>query len=294
MSDHGVGLIKKFFNLNSWLRENGYLKIKNSWQDIFLKMLSKVRFRYSFSAKWKSRINRLIPGLRENIDSYISFANIDWANTKAFSSGAFGNIYINVEGEWGSGIVKSGIEYEQLREELSEKIRDLRDPEDGESVVEKVYKREEIYRGPYLVNAPDLVVQIKDYKYLINTFHFTKDDPILQNICNDPNSPWPRRLSTHRLDGVVIFSGEMIENVLLDNAEIIDLAPTILYLMNLPIPIDMDGKVLTNIFSSNYLRKHPVIFESSEKSFHNEKIPNYTSSEEDKVKKMLQGLGYID
>jgi predicted AlkP superfamily phosphohydrolase/phosphomutase len=295
MSDHGFGPIKKVINLNNWLRENGYLKIKNSLHNNFQNILTKMKYRYQLSKKWKSRIDRLIPSLRKNLDSYISLGNIDWKNTKAFNVGVFGNICINVKGQWANGIVKSGTEYEKLREEISGKLKELKDPEDEERIIERVYKREEIYTGAYLIDAPDLIVQTNNYKYHVNSNAFLeKNHSIIQNIYNRQNTIRPNRLSTHRLNGAIIFNGEMIQNIMLENAEIIDVAPTISYLLKLCIPKDMDGKVLKDIFHSDHLRRYPITYTDFEKDNNDKKIRDYTDIEEDKVKEMLQGLGYLD
>ena len=69
-----------------------------------------------------------------------------------------GRVYVNMRGREATGIVAAGREYEMTRQTLIEALSTFRDPENGQSIVEKVHKREEVYSGPYLVSAPDLVV----------------------------------------------------------------------------------------------------------------------------------------
>ena len=119
LSDHGFDTFRRSVHLNSWLRDNGYLKLKNS-QKVGQELLT----------------------------------DIDWAKTKAYSIG-FGAIYINQQGREGQGIVKPGKATEDLKLEISQKLSQWKDA-NGQLIVNHVYPNEEIFWGDFASKAPDL------------------------------------------------------------------------------------------------------------------------------------------
>ena len=121
LSDHGFGTFRRTVHINSWLRDNGYLELKNPHADSGAELL----------------------------------ADIDWSKTKAYSI-SFGAIYINQEDRERNGIVKPGRETELLKEDISKKLKEWRDEKHDKIVVNNVYLGEEIFYGDYANNAPDL------------------------------------------------------------------------------------------------------------------------------------------
>jgi len=121
ISDHGFNSFRYGVDINRWLEENGYLKVKE--------------------------------GEREG--KYLSA--VDWSQTRAFASG-LGGIFLNLKGRESQGIVEPGAEAAQLREEIAAKISQLHDPVRNQSAVKQVYNALKIYRGPYKGEAPDLFV----------------------------------------------------------------------------------------------------------------------------------------
>jgi predicted AlkP superfamily phosphohydrolase/phosphomutase len=123
LSDHGFGAFKRAAHLNSWLRKNGYLTLKDNTADSGDELL----------------------------------ADIDWPKTRAYAIG-FGAIYINQQGREGLGIVMPGRETEDLKEEIAGKLTGWMDEKYNQPVIHKVYKGEQIFRGKYIAEAPDLYV----------------------------------------------------------------------------------------------------------------------------------------
>jgi predicted AlkP superfamily phosphohydrolase/phosphomutase len=122
MSDHGFRAFKRGVNLNSWLRENGYLRLKEG---------------ASGKAEW--------------------FRDVDWSGTRAYALG-LGGIYLNLAGREGQGIVEPGRAAADLRAELIGKLEGLVDPERKAPAIGRVYDGPAIYSGPYRDNAPDLII----------------------------------------------------------------------------------------------------------------------------------------
>ncbi len=154
------------------------------------------------------------------------FSNIT-RETKAYSL-IPGRIYINLEGRERNGSV-SKKEYNSLRDELIEKLSNLRDPMSGREIVDKVFKREDIYSGPYEENAPDLLVHPKNGYDLKSKFG--KVEFISKGLRN----------GMHTYDDAFVYSSEPISA---EKANIIDLYPTILKMMKVKPPKNLDGRSL--------------------------------------------------
>jgi predicted AlkP superfamily phosphohydrolase/phosphomutase len=122
LSDHGFCAFRRAVNLNSWLRQNGYLALTSGAGE---------------SGRY--------------------FDGVDWSRTRAYCLGLSG-LYLNVKGREGQGIVVPGAEAETLKRELIEKLSGLADEERGGIAIRQVYATNKLYRGPYLDAAPDLIV----------------------------------------------------------------------------------------------------------------------------------------
>jgi len=122
MSDHGFKQFKRGVNLNTWLRDNGYLYLKDDKKE---------------GGEW--------------------FADVDWARTKAYVFGLSG-IYINLKGREGKGIVSPGNEENELKKEIIGKIKGLEDMETGNIAITEAYDTSTLYSGPYVKNGPDVII----------------------------------------------------------------------------------------------------------------------------------------
>jgi len=225
LSDHGFGPLHKDVYLNKWLMDLGLLHFKEVPQE---------------------------PGW-----SFLRY--VDWERTKAYSYGYFGNIDLNLRGREPLGIVEKGKEAEELKDFLVQSLHQLNDPEDGRAIVDVVYRKERLYWGPHVDDAPDLLVVMRDYAYTTRAGceseqHSLVGPPMqFQHIL--PHS------GNHRMDGVLVMRGDGIRpGAEVEGASIPDIAPTILHLMGLPIPPDMDGKVLQDCLEDGHLKAHPVLF----------------------------------
>jgi predicted AlkP superfamily phosphohydrolase/phosphomutase len=244
VSDHGFGPLRKDFCINSWLLQKGLLKIKKErkysilrnigiTKETILNIMKKFKL-FEFSKIIPKKLKEQIPEKR------FTELEIDWQKTKTWSLGYNGQIYINLKGREPQGIVEPGEEYENLRNYIINELYKLKDPETGEKVIDKIYKKEEIYWGENLDKAPDVILMAREgYREAV----FGKDQRVLD--ISD-------RKGTHRLYGIIIVSGQYIKNNFDVNAEIVDIFPTILYYFGLPIPKDVDGRVLKEIFEEEF------------------------------------------
>lgn len=229
VSDHGMNGIHKSADLNSLLREKGFLHLKD---DPFSRA-------YDFYRRVKRRL------LKTNEILWFDHF-VDWKRTKAFHIGSWGNIYLNVKGRDPQGIVNPGNEYETVRESIAEELLRLRDPANGKQVIRAVKRKEEIFTGGLLAHAPDLVILWEDHYNCVKTVHENmrgRTRGLLQPcgvICAD-----------HHPDGIFIISSpQMKQGVRGLRARITDIAPTVLSLMNVEVPPSMDGRVLAELFEA--------------------------------------------
>jgi len=243
----------------------------------------------------KKKLAAAAPSLKHKWMSHIFFSGIDWQSTQAYAVGNYGNIYLNVKGREPLGIVNSGEEYENLRDQIMRKLGELKDPDSGEPILDKVYKKEELYSGPYLEDAPDLIILWKDFAY------YTRQSVVDEEVLLfEPPGKFGNRViehsACHRLNGVLIMHGKHLLQGKTINANIMDLAPTILYSMGLPVPEDMDGKVLTNAFLNGYLKSHPVRYKKAKEGAPRKGEPVATGlpEEAETTRERLRDLGYID
>ncbi|MCP3919815.1 MAG: nucleotide pyrophosphatase [bacterium] len=125
ISDHGFCSFQRGVNLNAWLRDEGYLVLKDD---------------SGLSGDW--------------------FQNVDWDKTRAFTLGLTG-IFINREGRERSGIVAKGPELDALTREIKDKLEKLVDPKTGDEVVNEVFLTSEVHSGPYADMAPELLIGYK-------------------------------------------------------------------------------------------------------------------------------------
>ena len=215
---------------------------------------------------------------------FLSLDDVDWARTKAFSVGNFGQVYLNVNGQRPAGVVTPD-EYEAVRDQIASAALALRDPADGARVVRQVYKREEIFHGLSADRLPDLVLHTDRARYVSFGHADFGSNRILE--------PSTGQTGHHHMVGVVSLKGPGVrQGLTLDEASILDLAPTILRYIGLPVPDYMDGKVLEQAFTDEFNRANPVRNCDGGLGALTEDI-GYAADEEEAVLAKLRDLGYV-
>jgi predicted AlkP superfamily phosphohydrolase/phosphomutase len=213
VSDHGFHSWRKAVNLDTWLVQNGYMVLKG--QQPGDKKLSDL---FSGGTFWE---------------------NVDWSRTRAYAMG-IGQVYFNLRGRESQGIVSPGAEATALADELKSKLLTLQDPDDGTPIVRAVYKRDDIYSGPYLNNAAELQVGMND-GYRVSWQTTLGGSP--PGIVYKNDRKWS---ADHGGYDFAVTPGILVSGRPINTREprIIDLAPTVLKYFGLSIPTDIDGKPL--------------------------------------------------
>ena len=139
---------------------------------------------------------------------------------------------------------------------------------------------------------PDLIIGWKYYKYL-RMFNYppADDESIIWTIPPTLSLLWDRT-GAHKPNGMFMAIGPHVRRgALVENASIMDVAPTVLYQCGVPVPDDMDGRILTKIFDEQYVKSNPPGSTKADEAETSEY--NYSGKEEKEVEKRLQDLGYL-
>jgi predicted AlkP superfamily phosphohydrolase/phosphomutase len=215
---------------------------------------------------------------------------VNWKQTKAYRfpmHPPVEGVMINVAGRQVEGCVQPGEEYEALRARIREEALRLRDPRTNEPVVLEAYLREELYHGERLETAPDLILVTQDY--------YKGGSGVEELVSEVPLDILSKLSGVHRMDGIILAQGPHIRrNVTVEGARIIDVAPTILYALGIPIPSDMDGVAMTQFFGESYTQQAAVSY-TDERAFEDVASDDYGYSEEEEesVRLKLEALGYL-
>jgi len=204
ISDHGFGSFRRAVHLNSWLVQSGLMVLKEP-----------------------------SPEGGEPL-----FKNVVWEKTMAYAMG-FSSIYLNLRGREGKGIVNPGDEAEKMKGKISDILTSLKDPKTGRPVIRNVYTREELYSGPYISNAPDLVVGFEPH-YRASWQTAIGGAP--PKTVEDNLRKWT---GDHMCDASYVPGVFLINRKThLLHPKVVDIAPTILTCFQIPKPECMEGDSL--------------------------------------------------
>jgi len=289
LSDHGFGPNEEIFKLNAWLEREGYL-VRRRFAGRVLhrakKGICSLAKLVARGLKW----HRLLPKLYEQgrklkNEQFVRsvLGQIDLEKSTAFDPGhtiPFGGIYIN------DRLVQTPREKRGLIHEVATKLEDW-----GVKNNVKV----EIWQGHNFDNqishkGPDLLVGIDNWKCVMPKDQF--DGELFERR---PYSP--RHTGSHRMNGIFIAAGPDIQDCAIATVSTCDIAPMILYLFNEPIPANMDGRVVNDIVTAEYLARHPIKLQSEvqddKRAGAISDAKRMTDEERNTLQRQLKDLGYM-
>jgi predicted AlkP superfamily phosphohydrolase/phosphomutase len=210
VSDHGFHSFRQSVNLNTWLVQEGFMALQGQQPGD-----KKLQDLFGGGTFWE---------------------NVDWTRTRAYAMG-LGQIYLNLKGREGHGVV-SAAESNGIQDDLVARLLTMADPKTGARMVTAVYKRDDIYKGPFLQNASELQVGLAD-GYRVSWQSTLGGSP--------PGIVYPNMKKWSGDHGSYDYketSGTLISSRPLgvDRPDIIDIAPTVLKFFGVPIPSEVDGK----------------------------------------------------
>ena len=213
VSDHGFHSFRQSVNLNTWLVQNGFMALQGQ-------------------APGEKKLQDLFGG-------GTFWENVDWSRTKAYAMG-LGQIYVNLKGREGRGIVEPGQQSREVQDALAAQLLTMTDPNTGEKMVDAVYKSADVYSGDYVKNAAELQVGLAD-GYRVSWQSTLGGSP--PGLVYPNMKKWSGDHGSYdykQTAGVLISSRPVAASGL----QIMDIAPTVLKYFGLPIPSDIDGKPL--------------------------------------------------
>jgi len=283
MSDHGFeGVRRRYFHVNQWLENEGYLSTERDLRTSALKHLP-----LDTGMNLASKLGILEFVKRHFVSHEVKEAvsnplhAVQWDATEAFFiwEQQTGQIYVNVEDRFPDGTVPAERRTE-IAAEIHERIQQVTTP-DGTLVVEEAWLGDDIYEGAYRKVAPDVVFTLdREYKGQ-GTFGslFSTLEP-------------DRAEGGHHVDGILFASGPAFRNGRIESAEIVDLAPTILHLMGTPVEERMDGEVLSEMYAEG---SDPATrsVETVQREGDQRTSAEWSDEQKDEVEGRLEDLGYL-
>lgn len=230
MSDHGFCSLRAWVNINNWLYEQGYLKLKEGTEEEY----------------GKDTEGTFLRTFREAASS--TKAAIDWSQTQAFTCG-FTGVHLNVAGRDPLGCVKRGREYFQVRGRIIEGLKKIKDPKTAAPIIKKIASREEVFTGRFASTFPDII------PFFYPGYNLSRENvfgeivpgmPVVQPNDNNWSGGHAGPYTPEDIAGIFIASGAGIKAGVKPGgtAHIWDVAPTILSLLEVPVPEYMEGRPL--------------------------------------------------
>lgn len=285
VSDHGGGRLDGVIDLNAWLAREGFLHWDRGGSSGRKAVSGAVAAQRLLPAGLRAQLKRLAPGVRERALELREVSAVNWSRTRAFGYGAFGNLVVNLRGRERYGIVAPGADYEHVRDDLIARALELTSPE-GNPIVAAVHRREELFSGEAAAALPDLIVEFDDYAWLGKAPLHEPSSEIWSEIRVGPGGCAPY-VGSHRHEGIVALAGESCRAGVALSASIEDVCPTILRLLDEPVPPGLDGRALDEA----------LVGTASERPAAAVAVPetvDYTPAASAEVAGRLRDLGYLE
>ncbi|MGE0480441.1 MAG: alkaline phosphatase family protein, partial [Phycisphaerae bacterium] len=277
MSDHGHGSLDGKAQPNLLLKRWGYLTLRSAWDQ------AAQRGAYWWHRLTKGKVTRFEQGNR-GVDADLA---VDWSRTQAcvIHAGIYGFLYLNLKGRGPHGIVEPR-EYERLRDDLVGRLSTAmtRTPR-GQSVpiFSEVHKTEQLY-GCSRDDNPDL-------PDLLLVPH--PGLAVVRKIRGRTPVRWQseeRLEGTHRIEGVLAMGGPHVRRGVRVDGNIVDMAPTVLAALGLRVPVDMEGRVITEAFDvAPVIEREPPVRKIME-----DHAEVYTEEDKKILERRLSDLGYLE
>jgi predicted AlkP superfamily phosphohydrolase/phosphomutase len=254
-SDHGFTGSTEIVYINTWLEKQGYLT-------------------------WKPEMPCESNG-SQRLDATVAFVP---EQTKAYAMTTSSNgIYINVKGKRDETGIETA-DYESFRRELIDALLNrCCHPETGEALVTRVWTREEAFAGPNMENAPDLTLQLRDFGFV--SVRRTSTIYALR----------PDIMGTHHPEGILIARGPGIrKDATISPVHLTDIAPTILYAMDLEIPQELQGRVIQEMYRPEFLLARRPKAENVNRPVETASMPVETAEQDLEILEKMKFLGYLE
>ena len=272
VSDHGFGKVERTFYLNEWLEQQGFRQSDTSVQSYRAQYFPYIKKVGEAVVSVVPQLNDVATSMGKKIKGTPE-DSLDWENSIAYAPKH------NVT----CGMVHLLSDDPRDEEQVKTALEGLKD-DYGLDV--NVHTREELYSGENVELAPELLFEINNFECAVDPRH-TTDNEVLKE-----RPPHPARNGGHNTNGIFLFAGDSFRPGSGDTASLLDIAPTVLYLLGAPIPEEIDGTVLTEAFEDEFREKTSATV-VPEAEIHGETQKAKGRDDLEDVKERLGDLGYI-
>jgi len=300
LSDHGMGPQEYTFSINTWLWGAGYLCLKGG-PSVRLK---RAAFRGGFTQRNLMRLGLLLYPLAYRLGLvssffdalgegwlarvismlFLSFDDIDWSKTQAYSRSEIGHLFLNLRGREPQGIVNED-EADRLVDELIDRLKTVVNPYTSEPLLGEVFRREDVYQGERISQAPDIFFLPRGLRTLGSGASGFYSKELFDR---------PLSRANHRMEGILIAVGDpFAPDYQIQGATLTDLAANILYLLDCPIPTYMDGRIWEEAFIPGTMAAQAPRW-SERSAARGAGAPPSGEENDEELKRRLKGLGYLN
>jgi len=313
VSDHGLQGQYRDFHINKWLVDEGYMFIQRGratdlsrWEHIRRldgrEELAESQLRRSYAARLLLRmgitghsVRRLLPrswwralkksvprGLRNHVPASNDLIyDVNWDRTRAsayqlYATESKAIKIVNLDDDSRA----------ELAAELVDRLEQLRDPDTGTPIVRRAHRREDLYSGPHMHQAPDIVLDLHNGYNITNAF-----------FADDCVTPRDEVRGCHHREGIFVAFGDGVEREksLVSAPSLMDVMPTALHYLGCAVPADCDGRVLREIFDRHSeTAKRSTRYQDTEHSeTHTGPHGDLSDKEEAEIEERLRVLGYL-
>ena len=275
-SDHGfVPKPARSVRVNRWLADEGLLAERRLWT------LRRKVIRKALPRSWRDRYDTV-----DHVQLHRARTQA-WAETLDYGTAG---IWVHVAGRYPLGCVAPGADYDRVRRRIVEGLAALRGP-DGGAVFRTVARREDLYHGPCVTGAPDVMALCAPGYGVVN-------QSLRRDLrARDLFGPFDEAgfTGTHDPAGIYLFAGPAVRAAGRHQEYPIEsIAPTVLHLLDLPVPRSMDGPVGTTLLREDYLAAHPVRFVDEDLAPPTPRAGWESGEDEARVAEHLRALGYLE
>jgi predicted AlkP superfamily phosphohydrolase/phosphomutase len=284
VSDHGFGSVDRVIYLNHLLEKNNLFAARH---------IKALTAKAASLGKLPLRIRSML-GLAQDepwhrLDTWKSPLT-NFPRTKAFAGHQYEQaVYINVVGRCPHGVVREGHEYEVVRSKVVDVLRQAKDPKTGESIFEGVWACEEIYKGEYVQNSPDVIFDLAPGNVVSAGIGLSAvlDGGYMRDARESDG------MGFHRPDGIFIGYGPAFHCIKDVKATLLDVAPTVLALMGVEPTPDMDGRIIEEAIRPQFLSSYSKAMKvySPVRKCSSDSV--YSLGDEMEITRRLADLGYL-